>query len=508
VRLLQLPRGDWPFVIGAALLTAAAYPPFHLFIPSFVCLVPVVWLLLAADTDTRPVRRQFALGFWYGVLAHGLTLYWMVPALWRFTPLSGLVYLATIAVLALYVAVALAASGWTARQTRIGVVVTLPVFWTAAEWLIAHQGPLRFPWLGLGTSLTGFPVVVQIAELIGARGVTFLLVLANVVLALAWLHRRDRRRVLLATVGVTLGLLLVLGYGIVRVRTLAMRELGNVALLQPNVHSIEKWAPEAADSVVDRTVELAERAMAGGVPDLVVWPETSVPGYLRQRIQWHSVIRSLSLAMRIPQVVGALDQVQLDDGRYGYFNAAFLIDSLGRLTEPPYRKRHLVPGIERIPFLDARWFGSRFLGGFSRGTDQPLYDIGLGRFGVLICFESLFERQVRQYRANGADFAVNITNDEWFGRTSAPYQHAAHLVMRAIENRIGIARAANSGISEVVDPLGHTRGRAPLLTRAVVIEPLATSDALPLYVRWGDWVGGLALLLAAAFTVLGLRGRS
>jgi apolipoprotein N-acyltransferase len=117
----------------------------------------------------------------------------------------------------------------------------------------------------------------------------------------------------------------------------------------------------------------------------------------------------------------------------------------------------------------------------------------------MICYESAFEQLARHYRAEGADFLVNITNDAWFGRTSAPYQHASHLVLRAIETRAGIARDANDGISEFVDPLGRVTQPSRLETRTVVTGSLLTSDARTIYVRWGDWVGTLSVLATLGF---------
>ncbi len=170
-------------------------------------------------------------------------------------------------------------------------------------------------------------------------------------------------------------------------------------------------------------------------------------------------------------------------------------------AQPVYHKNYLVPVTERVPFVDPQWFNIDFFGAFGRGERRPVYEVGIGRFGVIICYESIFEDLSREYRRRGADFLVNITNDAWFGRTSAPYQHAAHLVMRAIEHRMGIARAANSGISEFVTPLGRAYRRTPIYVTRHVVDRLVTSDVTTLYTRWGDWVGracvGLALLLAA-----------
>jgi apolipoprotein N-acyltransferase len=495
VKFLSLPRGDWRLIVGGALLVSIAYPPFHLLVPSFLCLVPAILLLVDGATDPRPLRRHLVQGFWFGLLAHGLTLYWMVVALWHFTPLSGLGYAATIVILALYMAGVFAVSGWITRATNVSLAVTFPVLWAAAEWTIGHQGNVGFPWLGLGTSLTGYPVLVQIADIVGARGVTVLLVLANVAIAFAWLRRRrgsQAARLLAAVVGTVV---LAGAYGLVRQRTLPLRSVGQVALLQPNVGYQDKWEPGAQDSILYETLALARQAVTETSPELVIWPEAAVPGYFQQHPSWRQDIAALSRESGVPQVVGGLDLESVSAEDYEYFNSAFVFDSAGRVDQPVYHKRYLVPITERVPFVNPRWFKLRFFGGFGIGRARPIYETALGRFGVFICYESAFEDLPRAYRAGGADFLVNITNDAWFGRTSAPYQHAAHLVMRAIENRVGIARAANTGISEFVDPTGREHRRTSLYQRTFLTGELQTTDVLSIYVRWGDWVGTLSVVL-------------
>jgi len=145
-----------------------------------------------------------------------------------------------------------------------------------------------------------------------------------------------------------------------------------------------------------------------------------------------------------------------------------------------------------IPGL-ARWSG-----GFEPGKESPVYSSPVGKFGVVICYESAFENATREYRVHGADFFINVTNDAWFGSTSAPAQHASHLVLRTIETRMGVARAANSGISEFVDPLGRAYAATKLNETASVAGVLRTSDVIPLYVRLGDWVGTVVVVLTAA----------
>lgn len=493
---LRLPRGDWRLAVAGAVLLVLAYPPFHLFVPSFLCLIPAVLLLVDGAADPRPARRHLAQGFWFGLLGHGLVLYWMIVALWHFTPLSALGYLATILVLALWTAVFFALTGWIHRMTTLPLWVIFPLGWTAVEWGIGHQGDIRFPWLGLGTSLTGFPVMVQIADVVGARGVTLLLAAANTALALAWLGRSNRRSAARLVAWVVGGAALAAGYGVVRMRTLPLRELGSVAAIQPAHDAGERWNASKKDSIVAELLDLSGRALAETQPDLVLWPEAAVPDVVSWHPAWVRAIAEQAAGHRTSIVVGGIDYRGYPDRSYEYWNAAFVFDTAGRHdAQPTYHKNYLVPIVERVPFVDPRWFDQLdWFGGQGKGERGAVYRAPMGPFGILICYESAFEDLSRRYRQLGAEFLVNITNDAWFGNTSAPYQHAAHLVMRAIETRSGIARAANTGISEFVDPLGREYQRTRLGDRTLVAGEVLTADVTTLYVRWGDWVGTLCVI--------------
>jgi apolipoprotein N-acyltransferase len=509
VKGLLVPAGDWRVIAAGAVLLTVAYPPFHLLLPSFVALIPPVLLMLDGARDERPLRRHLAQGFWYGLVSNAIVIHWMIVALWHFTPLSALGYALSVIVLGLYGAALFAVTGWVMRRTGLGMVVVFPILWTAVEWMIGHQGDLRFPWLGLGTSLTGFPTLVQVADLMGARGVTYLLALANTALAMAWVQRAERRRAVVLAGAVVAGTMVALAYGLVRERTLEVRALGTAAVLQPNVGYREKWEPGMQDSVVYGALALAQEAVEQRRPDLVVWPEAAVTGYFFQHPEWDRAIATLSREHGVPQFVGSFDTRRTAGGNWEYFNSAFLFDAQGRHdTSPVYHKRYLVPVVERVPFLNPAWFGNaRFFGGQTAGDDGPLYDAGIGRFGGLICYESTFEDLSRRYRRDGADFIVNITNDAWYGQTTAPYQHAAHLVMRAIENRVGIVRAGNTGISEFVDPLGRQQQRTRLEVRTWEVGAVTTADVAPLYTRLGDWVGWASLVGTGLFVAFALRRR-
>jgi apolipoprotein N-acyltransferase len=499
LRGLALPRRDWWLLLAGTALTVLAYPPFHLLVPSFVCLVPAVWLLHAGHADPRPIRRHVVQGFWLGVLGNGAVLYWMVVALWHFTPLSLLGYLATIVVLGLFVGILFGLTGAIVRRVGLPLVAVFPVLWTAVEWGVGHLPDVAFPWLGLGTSLTGYPTLVQIADTVGARGITFLLAAANVTLGVAWLRRREPRAGW-RLVAVGMGVLAAVAYGSWRERTTVVRTVGTVALVQPNVGFDEKWEEGAAPDIFADLLRLSREALAAGDPGIVFWPEAAVPTWF-PNVAYERRIGALAREGGVPLFMGGVHVERTGSGPqdYEYWNAGFAYDMSGsRDAFPVYHKRYLVPITERVPFVNPRWFKLRFFGGFAVGEPGAVYTLGPGRFGVIICYESAFEDLSRRARALGADYVANITNDAWFGETAAPRQHLAHLVMRAIENRVGIARAANTGISGFVDPLGRIYDRTRLGEQRVVVGEVRTTDVRTLYTQMGDWVGLLSLVGAGA----------
>lgn len=502
-------RRTWGLLIAGAFLYSLAYPPFNLIIPSFVALVPLLWLLEETLEAPRPAAAAARIGFWAGFLANLLLLHWMVVALWHFTPLSAAGYIATVlgeggfwslvswAVVTIWI-----------RLPQIPRWISFAAAWTTVEWLVAHLGDIAFPWLGLGFSLTGYPLLVQWADLGGARGVTFWLAAANVILARGLLQPRQHR---VALGALALSIVLAAGYGAWRERTLRVRSLGTVALIQPNIGFQEKWVPGEGDRIVSGLFDQTRAILKTSRADLVIWPEAAVPDYFLRRKDWAGAITALSREVRTPIYVGGLDaRPDSAHHRYDIYNAAFLFDSTGNWDKTPiYRKHYLVPVVERVPFVPPRWLsGLRFFGAFDRGTETPVYQVGMGRFGAIICYESTFEDLPRRYRAEGAEFLINITNDKWYGLTTAPGQHASHLVMRAIETRMGIARAANSGISEVVSPLGYPSGRTHLETRTSVILRVDTSDVVPLYVRWGDWVALVSATLMVMLSAAAMRAKT
>jgi apolipoprotein N-acyltransferase len=501
----------------AGVLLAAAYPPVRLVLPAFVGLVPL--LVFIAERPAGPEGRWSAMraGLLTGAVYFGLQLYWMAVALGPHSRLAVPAYLLSVALLAGL----LGAFAWSVHYTaeRLGLPLALAaaLLWTTAEWVQGRMGPFAFPWLGLGYALVPFPTLAGAADLVGGRGLTLWIAAVNGLLAMAvvaWRGAAPGRGMRVAPVrllAAALCLALVpAGYGVWRAATLEMRPVARVAVVQPDIpQRIRRAGPDAVDTSMavlsGLTLDAAgprpgRLVAAGGAAglDLVAWPEVALPVDLAGYPALDAAIRQLSHRIGAPILAGAYGSDP--DGRL--YNSAFLVRPDGG-DGGRYDKRRLVPFVERVPLRPA---GGRY-GGLQPGGDPTLLHTGGAAFGVLICSEAIFGGLARGHRLAGADFLVNTTNDAWFGgdarfnRTTALWQHPVHVAMRAIESRVGIARAANTGISMFIDPLGRTHQVTATFTPDVQVATLLTTDGLTLYARWGDWLATLAALASVALVV-------
>ena len=519
-------RGDRLLPAVSALLTVSAFPPFHLLIPSFVALVPLaIWVadqthegnVSEGSASIGVSRRVFRGGVWFGVLYFGLLLYWMPLALAAFTWWAVPAYLSVVTVLALGAGVFTWALHRLTHHGGVPLWLALPLAWTALEWLRAHApGGLAFPWLGLGTSLTGYPELVGAAELVGARGITLWLALLNGLVAEAVRAARARDGARLSArwvVAFTLALAVPAAWGYWRASTLSVRAVGEVAVVQPNVAAAFRLdGAQNNDSTVASLARLLPEG-DGFSPDLVVWPEVTFFGPIQSDASLQERVRAVAEKWDAPVVFGGIGETVRGEGGPIPLNSAFMMGREGGLTDFRYDKHRLVPLVEGVPFRTGAWLeGGAGVDSYARGVDWPLGHMGVGaRFGVLICYESTYPGHARRLRVEGADFLLNLTNDGWFGRepwysrTAALWQHPAHLVMRAIEHRIGVARAANTGFSLFVDPLGRIYGRTELFQAAVRSELIYTSDIHTWYTRTGDLAGWTALLLTLGLVAIPRR---
>jgi apolipoprotein N-acyltransferase len=500
--------------LASAALFAISFPPLPLLVPVFLCLTPfAVAVARRADGEgpSGGAGSAARIGLWFGMAGFALTLYWIASALALFTPLAFAGFLGSLVWLSPFFAIAGAALYAARRRTGWPLAVLLPAVWAAVELMLNYAGDLAFPWLPLGLALAKYPTLIQIADLSGVRGVGVWIAATNGLVADAWLMRGRQRAVAWRVTAVAGLAAAVWTYGRWRQATIRLEPLAPVAVVQPNIPEDDKLRRESGDRFIAPLAALTREVVRRDPPRLVVWPETALPGYLTTYPEWLDSLRAVASAGRTPILFGVLDARPTSDTSYDYFNAAMLTDTLGMPgAAPAYHKSYLVPVVERVPFIDPSWFRNlEYFGGFGRGEPPAPMRTPAGAVGVLICYESAFPQLSRRYRRLGADLLVNITNDAWFGRSAAPWQHEAHLALRAVENRVGVVRAANTGISEYVDPLGRVHGATDLFVPAAATFQTSTTHVLTPFVRFGDTLGPLSLLLTVVLVILpGARRRA
>jgi apolipoprotein N-acyltransferase len=382
------------------------------------------------------------------------------------------------------------------------------VFWVAAEQL-RSLAVLGFTWGALGHVGGVFPRWVQFASITGVLGVSFWIVLVNV-LVLRVLLERGRRRIGPAAAAAVV-LAVPWFHGGLVMGAAAPAPSARVAVIQPNISAEKKWDARfkqmSFDVLRDLTLEASQEH-----PDLVVWPETAAPSYLLEEPEDLARVANVAREAGTAILTGCpdLEIVPGERGGARVYNAAILVLPSGVVADR-YAKIHLVPFGEFIPFETVLPILKRVDFGeadFSPGKQRVVFATDRVRFSVLVCFESIFPRLARQFVADGAELLVNITNDVWYGRTSMPFQHAGMAPMRAIENRRSLARSANSGVSLLCDPFGRILGSLPIFERGYLVADLPLVAGRTFYTRHGDVFSWAATALAGiALATAWARGR-
>ena len=488
--------------VASGLALALAYPHFDLSALAWVALAPVIVIAVG-----RPAGPAFGWGWLTGAIFFFVLLRWLNFTFSVYSAIPWpLVYVPTLALAgycALYVGLFAGALGWVAaRRSPARALVLAPFIWVGGEWVRGHFLG-GFPWGLLGYSQYRELPVIQIAELGGVYAVSFVLVAANS--ALAALCVLPWRR---AVAGVLAGAGLVavtLSFGAMRLATAGGQPAAEarVGLMQPSIEQPLKFDPSHAERTLAIYVALSRRTASDQL-QLLVWPETALPGVLRRDVTLRRLLTELASALRVPLLVGSID---VSDGAPArYRNSAFLVTGGG--LQERYDKIQLVPFGEYVP-LSA-------LLGFVRGWAEFIADLEPGArpfvflgppapFGVVICYEGIFPELVREFVKDGARFMVNMTNDAWFGRTSGPLQHLAMYPFRAVEHRLAVVRAANTGISAFITPTGRIAQSLPLFERGTLVDTIALRTTTTLYTRFGDWLVWLSLAVTAAGCAVGSR---
>ena len=498
-------RAAWG-LLSAGLL-ALAFPAADLWPLAFVALVP---LLVA--TAGAPPAGALAVGGLSGTAFAAAHLWGLTVAMAEFggiaRPLTALLLLLLAVYVGAYVGVFAAGWAWSARLPPVARLLFAGALWAALEYARTHL-LTGFPWAFLAyTQYRNIPLI-QVAAWTGVYGVSFLVALANLALTLLILHRHvwaTAARVVLvglAAFGAALGL-----------PRLAHRPPEEpalrVAVVQGNIPQGVKWSPawrlRTAEMYRRLTLEAARTA-----PTLIVWPETALPFVLTRDADAREWLGRLAVEARAFLVVGSPDVTAASPPRYT--NSAFLVSPERGITGR-YDKIHLVPFGEYVPLRRLLFFADKLaqgaIGDFVPGAEPTVLAAPDFHLGVTISYEVYFPQEVRQFVLRGADVLANITNDAWYGRTAAPYQHLAMAVFRAVENRAYLVRAANTGVSAIVAPDGRIVARSEIFTEAVLTGEVRLRPRqafYTFYTHYGDLFAWITLAVATAAPVALVVGR-
>jgi apolipoprotein N-acyltransferase len=499
-------------------LLALSFPKFGHPAFAWVALAPL--LAVAWDCGRAgQLRRAFLLGWIAGVIHFALALYWLVRVMTVYGGLNAAVATFVAALLMAYLALFPAIATWVvaAGTSAFGARALLlaPAAWVTGELGRTYIGG-GFPWVLLGYSQVSVLPIAQAASLAGVYGLSMLLAGTSGALAYALVSPR-RRFVPLVSV-----LLLVAGlavWGASRVSDGRLTREGTairVGVVQGNISQDEKWMDSLRGAIMRRYLDLSRAALAENAA-FVLWPESSLPFYFELDPVGVAPVRRLAREGRAAFLIGSdqLEQIRFVPGQpppaeqARYYNAAFLVLPDG-LTGAIYRKMHLVPFGEYVPLKKLLFFVAPLVeavSDFSPGDKPATLTVAGHVASTAICYEVVYPRLIANFVDRGSELLTTITNDAWFGESSAAYQHWDQAAMRAIEQGRYLARAANTGVSGFVDPYGRVLSRTRLFETTVQVRDLRFLTQRTVYGRIGDSLAYAGLFLTILVLTVGSSRR-
>jgi apolipoprotein N-acyltransferase len=507
---------DYTLALTSGILLALSFPRFGHPAFAWIALVPLLvaltgWRGRPGRLPGQPPQRAFALGLTAGFVYFVGTVYWTSDVVRTFGGLAAPVALLAMALLSAYLALfpALTAVMTSRVLGSAGAwgLWLVPAAWVSTEYF---RGFLfgGFPWVPLGNSQVDVLPVAQLASVLGVYGVSALVALVNAAIAFALLTSGRERALAIATAVVVL--VSVGAWGSWRIAEGTLTREGTplrVGLVQGNIAQADKWNPREARRIFTTHIAMTREVVRRGA-EYVLWPESSTPFMFEEDEEGEAAMRALARELEVPILFGS-DQI-VREGTPRMYNAAFLVTPEGK-TAAVYRKIHLVPFGEYIPFRSWLTFVSPLvdsLAEFAPGDSMVMIPVGSHLTSTAICYEVVYPSLVRQAVEGGSQLLTTITNDGWYGQSSAPYQHFALASMRAIEQGRYLARAANTGISGVVDPYGRVVQRSAIFEQVGVVEDVRLLTSRTIYSRVGDVIAYLAMILiGAALLTVRLAGR-
>ena len=488
------------FALLSALLYVLASPSANLEPLGWIALTPLIY---AADRCLLP-KDAFKAGMAGGLLAYSGLCYWFIGTMMSFGGMSFAVSLFFFLFLAAYMALYWAVFAYLLKRASlqgVSILIAAPSLWVSLEYLRTYLFT-GHPWALLGyTQYKNIPII-QLSDITGVYGISFILALFSAALYEFIRKYRVRQSFPLVEAALLAAALLVpLAYGSIKISSYKEPErVLSAALIQGNIEQGVKWNEEYKEKTVDIYRTLSEKAYKkSGKPDIIVWPETAVPFYYQQTGRLTRKVMAISRDLDAPILFGS-PAYKFENKKVGYLNSAFLIapsiDKRSIETIGRYDKYHLVPFGEYVPLARYLFFMNKItegIGDFVPGRGVMTLDMEgnmAGRpgvsYGPLICYEGIFPDLVRRFVKRGATVLVNITNDAWYGRSSAPYQHLSAIVFRSVENGIYTLRAANTGVSAIIDPLGRVEGETAIFEEGFLTGKIGLAGKKTIYTCYGD----------------------
>lgn len=479
---------DVTLAATTGLLLTASFPKISCGFLAWVAFVPLFYSI----KNTSPLG-SFKLGFLAGLVHYATLLYWIAGVIHHYGRLSTVLCVVVFMLFAFYLSLYSGLFAMVVGQLRarsLPYYLAAPFFWVALEYVRSFflSG---FPWENLGHSQYNRLHLIQLSDILGVYGLSALIMAVNAVLFEAWDTISENRgtawKPVLIVVLVIAGFLT---YGTWRIgkldKAVEAAPKHVVALVQGNIDQSKKWLPAFQHEILRRYGTLSVDALRAG-PDLIIWPETALPFYFLHDEDLTRETLNLVRTCGVHFLLGS-PSFRKDGQGIRYYNSAYLVDPRGEVVGK-YDKVHLVPYGEYVPLKRCFPFLGKMVeavGDFESGKKGQVLLWGREKIGVLICFEAIFPGLTRSMVQNGAQLLINITNDAWFGTSSAPYQHLSMVVFRAVENRLAVARAANTGISAFIDPVGRCLDETSLFEEAIRIRALPLMSHGSFYARYGD----------------------
>lgn len=488
--MLSLPSRKIFSALLSGLLLTAAFPSADLHWIAWFSMVP----LLIAIRNESPFNA-FKLGVIAGLVHYLTLLYWIINVISTYGGLNIIAGASILFLLCLYLSIYTGIFSFLVVkfiESRVKIFL-FAGFWISLEYIRANI-LTGFPWCLLGYSQFKQTLLIQIADITGVYGISFIIVAVNILIFILVSDIRKSTNIKYTFSEASLLVIIIFltfSYGNYRVKEdpegTAEKKILNISIIQGNIDQALKWDEEYQEETIKKYLSLTEDTYDFH-PDIIIWPETSVPFFFQDNTDLSRVLYQIPKKSGAQFIFGS-PSYRRNNGKISYMNSAFSISPDGNLAGR-YDKMHLVPFGEYVPLKKLLPFVHRLVpaaGDFSHGKSvKPLTLNGISS-GILICYEAIFPEISRKLAEKGARIIINITNDAWFGFTSAPYQHLNMSIFRAVENRVPLIRSANTGFSGIISPTGMVESLGGLFTRESITGKIRIENyPLTFYSRFGD----------------------